>query len=142
MFYAIHARMGSFRQNYAALNQLSKINTRENRAHQALGGLDKVMQDPDGVWDCDNYANAKYMAQDWPQGISGTRMDVDLPDGQKHRVLVARVGRDDYVLDNLTDQMLLKQEREHQGWKFSPMAPVKVDESESSIQVPQDQPES
>lgn len=100
------------------LRQLLAVNQRVNSA-RAPGPLKpgEGFVD-DGVYDCDDYAHAKYFAPDLPQGPAYANADVTLPDGRKHRVVIATYKGREYVMDNLTNALLTRQDREREGWRF------------------------
>lgn len=104
--------------------KLAEINIRVNGARTALSKdtPQELTTDPDGVYDCDNYAFDKMMSHDWPQGVAVQKYDVNLPDGTLHRVLVANTGGKDWVMDNLTNALMTRQDRENDGWRFTPSA--------------------
>lgn len=105
-----------FQPRETALLQL--VNEAVNASHRPGQPLSS---DPDGVWDCDNYAFAKYRAlRDdfrWSQGRMALGV-VRLPHGEKHMVVLVRGELGEWaVLDNLTDRIESLAGRERAGWK-------------------------
>jgi predicted transglutaminase-like cysteine proteinase len=97
---------------------LAMVNQSVNASHVAGSPLPS---DPDGVWDCDNYAAAKYRALRDDFGWPPTRLALGvarLPDGQKHMVVLVRAEGAWVVLDNLTDEMVPLAERTRDRWRM------------------------
>lgn len=85
---------------------LQMVNLAVNGAHAAGAALPS---DPDGVWDCDNYAIAKYRAlrDDFHWAADHLALGiVRLPHGERHMVVLVRADGDWAILDNLTDAIL------------------------------------
>jgi predicted transglutaminase-like cysteine proteinase len=96
---------------------LQMVNDTVNTSHLAGSPLPS---DPDGVWDCDNYALGKYRALRDDFNWSPRRMALAvarLPDGRKHMVVLVRGPAGWAILDNLTNRILSLSERERAGWK-------------------------
>jgi predicted transglutaminase-like cysteine proteinase len=110
-----HGRQPMFQPRQGAL--LAMVNQSVNASHLAGSPLPS---DPDGVWDCDNYATAKYRALRDDFGWPPTRLALGvarLPDGQKHMVVLVRGDGAWAVLDNLTDEIVPLAERTRDRWR-------------------------
>ena len=85
--------------------------------------------DPDGVWDCDNYAFGKYRSLRDNFGWSRERLAlgvVRLPGGERHMVVLVRGERAWAVLDNLTNAIVPLSERQRARWdvRFATFEPA------------------
>lgn len=96
---------------------LQMVNQAVNAAHPAGAALPS---DPDGVWDCDNYAVAKYRAlrDDFHWAADHLALGlVRLPDGERHMVVLVRAEGDWAILDNLTDAIVPLAARARGHWR-------------------------
>lgn len=103
-----------FQPRETALLQL--VNEAVNASHQPGQPLPS---DPDGVWDCDNYALGKYRSLRDGFGWSRERLAlgvVRLPSGERHMVVLVRGEREWAVLDNLTNEIVPLAAREKARW--------------------------
>ena len=115
-----------FRPQQTALLQM--VNAAVNASHLAGAALPS---DPDGVWDCDNYAAAKYrnLRDDFHWSPERLALGIArLPDGRAHMIVLVRAEAGWAVLDNLTDAIVPLSERLSQSWRvqfaaFEPSAP-------------------
>jgi predicted transglutaminase-like cysteine proteinase len=109
-----HAGEALFQPRETALLQL--VNEAVNASHRPGQPLPS---DPDGVWDCDNYALGKYRSLrddfGWPQERLALGL-VRLPDGEAHMVVLVRGQRDWAVLDNLTSEIVPLEARRKARW--------------------------
>lgn len=103
-----------FQPRETALLQL--VNEAVNASHRPGQPLPN---DPDGVWDCDNYAFGKYRAlRDefrWPPERLALGL-VRLPSGERHMVVLVLGERGWAVLDNLTAEIAPLDDRRRARW--------------------------
>jgi predicted transglutaminase-like cysteine proteinase len=105
-----------FQPRESALLQM--VNAAVNASH--LAGV-ALPSDPDGVWDCDNYATAKYrsLRDDFHWAPSRLALGLaKLPDGQQHMVVLVRADGGWAILDNLTNAIVPLSERTSQHWRM------------------------
>jgi predicted transglutaminase-like cysteine proteinase len=96
---------------------LQMVNQAVNAAHLPGAALPS---DPDGVWDCDNYAIAKYRAlrDDFHWAADRLALGiVRLPGGERHMVVLVRADGDWAILDNLTDAIVPLAVRARAHWR-------------------------
>lgn len=96
---------------------LQMVNEAVNASHSAGAPLPS---DPDGVWDCDNYAVGKYRSLRDDFHWSPNRLAIGivrLPDGRKHMVVLVRGAAGWAILDNLTNQIVPLAERARDHWR-------------------------
>jgi predicted transglutaminase-like cysteine proteinase len=96
---------------------LQMVNVAVNAAHAPGAALPS---DPDGVWDCDNYAIAKYRAlrDDFHWAADHLAIGiVRLPDGERHMVVLVRADGDWAILDNLTNAIVPLAARARDHWR-------------------------
>lgn len=107
---------------------LQMVNLAVNAAHAPGAALPS---DPDGVWDCDNYAVAKYrnLRDDFRWQADHLALGiVRLPDGERHMVVLVRADAGWAILDNLTNAIVPLTERQREHWRvqfaaFEPSRP-------------------
>lgn len=104
-----------FQPRETALLQL--VNEVVNASHRPGQPLPS---DPDGVWDCDNYAFDKYRAlrDDYHWSASRLALGVArLPSGEMHMVVLVRGDGGWAILDNLTDEIVPLRVRASARWR-------------------------
>jgi predicted transglutaminase-like cysteine proteinase len=107
---------------------LQMVNLAVNAAHAPGAALPS---DPDGIWDCDNYAVAKYrtLRDDFRWAAERLAIGiVRLPDGERHMVVLVRADGDWAILDNLTNAIVPMATRTRDHWRvqfaaFEPSRP-------------------
>lgn len=110
-----HTGEALFQPRETALLQL--VNEAVNASHRPGQPLPN---DPDGVWDCDNYAFDKYrsLRDDfrWARGRLALGV-VRLPDGERHMVVLVRGDGAWAILDNLTNEIVPLTVRARGRWQ-------------------------
>jgi predicted transglutaminase-like cysteine proteinase len=110
-----HAGEALFQPRETALLQL--VNEVVNASHRPGQPLPS---DPDGVWDCDNYAFDKYRALRDDYHWSHSRLAlglVRLPTGEMHMVVLVRGDYGWAILDNLTNAIVPLSVRAAARWQ-------------------------